>query len=284
MEGRHVNDDEIASYLFENQLSNSYENIEVINMSVSGYSTLQSLLLYKNIGKHFKPDIVLLGFSLEGDLYKNSLELTNEFLGKPFEEAHIRPYLTKINNQWTQQRPDMDQVSAYLQAEAPRHWSEVAMLQTFSDIIQYFQRKRFISRMESNKEAPHSKCGDLPSYDLAWETTQEIIRRLKLETQETGTKLIVFSPPSPIKVSESLVHVESPPKSMTCTDRESLAKLKVTIQNTGIGFIDISDTFINSPSINFKAGPSIQWNREGHLRVADRLAESPVIHNALKGM
>lgn len=59
--------------------------VEVLNLAVSGYSTAQALLAWRNIGFRFEPDAVVLAFFLGNDLIENAKALDHE---------PLRPYLT----------------------------------------------------------------------------------------------------------------------------------------------------------------------------------------------
>ncbi|MEJ2151288.1 MAG: SGNH/GDSL hydrolase family protein [Chloroflexota bacterium] len=63
MEGDAVSDeDTFARQLETVARQDGLENVDVINMSVSGYGTLQSYLAYVEEGMSYSPDLVLLGF------------------------------------------------------------------------------------------------------------------------------------------------------------------------------------------------------------------------------
>lgn len=63
--------------------------IEVLNFAVSGYSTAQSLLAWRNMARAFSPDIVVLAFFIGNDLNENQRALDNE---------PLRPYFTADEN------------------------------------------------------------------------------------------------------------------------------------------------------------------------------------------
>lgn len=66
------------------------KGLEIINLGVGGYGTLQEYLVYHKVGAKYKPDIVLLGFYLSNDLTNNSATL--EKLNRN-EKARRRPFL-----------------------------------------------------------------------------------------------------------------------------------------------------------------------------------------------
>lgn len=49
--------------------------IEVLNFGVSGYGTAQELLTWRHHAKHYRPDVVILGFYTGNDVFNNSRRL-----------------------------------------------------------------------------------------------------------------------------------------------------------------------------------------------------------------
>ena len=84
-------------------------NLEVINMGVGGYGTLQEYLVYHNIGKNYKPDIVLLGFYLSNDVTNNSMTLDTMVKNYTFK-TRTRPYLDPSANTWLVTQVDYERV------------------------------------------------------------------------------------------------------------------------------------------------------------------------------
>lgn len=66
-----------------------FPDIEVLNFAVSGYSTAQSLLAWRNMARAFSPDIVVLAFFIGNDLNENQRVLDNE---------PLRPYFIADEN------------------------------------------------------------------------------------------------------------------------------------------------------------------------------------------
>src|SRR5215204_5017934 len=67
-------------------------NVEVINMGVSGYGTLQEYLVFQDIGHLYNPDLVLVGFYDGNDVINNSLELSS-ILTEEGQVTNARPFL-----------------------------------------------------------------------------------------------------------------------------------------------------------------------------------------------
>jgi hypothetical protein len=57
-----VGDDETFSALLEKRLANRGQDVEVINMGVSGFGTAQELLQFRHVARDYNPDLVILGY------------------------------------------------------------------------------------------------------------------------------------------------------------------------------------------------------------------------------
>lgn len=90
--GDGVNDDETYSYYLQQMLPGT----EVINMGVHGYGHDQMLILFKEVGVRYKPDIVILGF-LAMDMHRNLLQFRD--YAKPrfiLEEGNLKLINTPV--------------------------------------------------------------------------------------------------------------------------------------------------------------------------------------------
>ncbi|HOW59447.1 MAG TPA: SGNH/GDSL hydrolase family protein [Candidatus Omnitrophota bacterium] len=65
-----------GQFVLEDLLNQKYE---VLNFGVRGYSTAQTYILFKNVGVHFSPDIVIYNFC-SNDIYDNA----HPVLGRPY--------------------------------------------------------------------------------------------------------------------------------------------------------------------------------------------------------
>lgn len=70
--------------------------VEVINMGVGGYGTIQELLVLKEEGLKYQPDLVILAFLPTNDIRNNSLELERALWQSAKDKVFGRPY-ARIN-------------------------------------------------------------------------------------------------------------------------------------------------------------------------------------------
>ena len=82
--GDEVSDDETYSYY----LQKMFADAEIINMGVHGFGHDQMLILLKEEGIRYKPDIIILGFIYE-DMYRNGLNF-RDYAKPKFELEHDR--------------------------------------------------------------------------------------------------------------------------------------------------------------------------------------------------
>ena len=81
-------------HLFATHLENALSEhpVEIINLSVGGYGTLQEYLYLREEGLKYQPDLILLAFPPGNDLWDNSIELQMLYLMRFEGKAKMRPY------------------------------------------------------------------------------------------------------------------------------------------------------------------------------------------------
>jgi hypothetical protein len=92
MEAYSVRFAEALSARLEKLLSAANRLVEVVNLGVGGYGTLQQYLVFNTVGRAYQPDIVVLAMYLANDLKDNSYEISAKSEGKSFKKT-ARPYL-----------------------------------------------------------------------------------------------------------------------------------------------------------------------------------------------
>jgi len=92
MEANSVNLDDTFHSQVEAFARAAGNNVEVINMGVAGYGTLQEYLVFQDIGHLYNPDLVLVGFFDGNDVSNNSLQLA-AMLAEEGQVTNARPFL-----------------------------------------------------------------------------------------------------------------------------------------------------------------------------------------------
>lgn len=92
------------------------KNVEVVNLGVSGYGTIQEYLYLVEEGLRYEPDLILLGFYAMNDVEDNSRELSFLTFGRDSIQFFGRPYVTDsgLIGPDNSLFPDFKAVSAYL--------------------------------------------------------------------------------------------------------------------------------------------------------------------------
>ena len=164
--------------------------VEVMSFAVSGYSTAQSLLAWREIASNFVPDVVVLAFFIGNDLNENHPALNEE---------PLRPYL----------RPDPDPGAeglvldtsfrdspAYGAARAPlgrfQQW-----LREHSRIVQLLLQARDAMRIRSLGQNVSRAAPDLD------DASAEGRRESPPLPQEPGVDNAVFAPPTTVAWRET---------------------------------------------------------------------------------
>ena len=263
--------------------------MEVVNLSVAGYGTLQEYLVYQEIGQAYAPDIILLGFYIANDVANNSAEL----------ESLVNPHSLK-----TDSRP-------FLDPDDPKHWNikqvdfEGARRRYDTSkarrgtILEYFEdqwvlgqlavkaTKRIpgiISRMLSGSPSSRflglhgaSYCNEPVAYTRAWKTTSRILARLQQETRAVGSTLVVFSVPSLQDLNgpyREKVEAKAPHPNTLCFDQApGYRKLANILDEHDIEFVDLLPEFrkVSNEGIDLFWKSDRHWNLAGHELAAQRV-------------
>ena len=278
-------------------------NMEVINLGVGGYGTLQEYLVFREIGKHYKPDIVLLGFYLGNDLRNNSLSLES-IVSTNSMKAKSRPFLDSSNEAtWKITQVDYDGARRrYLAAKANKDKeSFIQKLENQSALMQATLRavnrtKTMIKKTghaPSNRNASEAEkkkarrlavygpnyCQEHPEFTKAWVTTKRILNQLKNEVSSIEGELFVFTVPARREVVEKKIRNFQDRELICWKDAPSYDRLRGMLKELDIGYIDLLPSFrkiINDEKQNIFRRSDGHWNEKGH-DIAAR-----IVYSALK--
>jgi hypothetical protein len=99
MEAYSVDFDDSIHAQLERQADMTGRDLEVINLGVGGFGTLQSYLVYGEEGQNYSPDLVLLGFTADNDVANNTLELERRRISGGMK-LDSRPFLDGDSTEW----------------------------------------------------------------------------------------------------------------------------------------------------------------------------------------
>jgi lysophospholipase L1-like esterase len=283
----------------ESRLRGSLPALEVINLGVSGYGTLQALLAYEMEGRRYAPDLVLLGFYLSNDLRDNSLEI--ETLRKPgSRKARDRPFLLPGSDGSSDGSSDGDWELTIVESEHARERYEAALARRRSwwwrigDVSRIWRltvAQWTDSALRALEEEPEPEgtltrperralelgvfaCEPHPAYERASQITRRILLRLDQQVRADGARLVVFTVPSEVEASPAprgLHDLELPCRE----DPPAYAPLRDFLAQHDIPLIDLLPHFqrrMREPGAGIFASDA-HWNATGHALAADRVAQ-----------
>lgn len=197
--------------------------VEVINLGVPAYGTIQEFLYFRELGQQFEPDLVLLAFYAHNDLRDNSLLLNTHAWGEERPLTWGRPYA-----EWDAERQAL--AFQYPDPEAMRishaNYRYQLMLEDMETpvfartaagaLLRHVIAQRRLLREEGGAVDPLGALGpyidvrEMPPgarapWERAWTVTTETVRLLDEAARERGAALGVFLIPPRLRV-ESAFH------------------------------------------------------------------------------
>ncbi len=277
--------------------------VEVLNLGVGGYGTLQEYLLLREEGWRYEPDLVLLAFFPGNDLEDNSLEL-ERLWGRRGLKARARPFLEPgADDEWQLTQVDYEASLARYEKKLakrrrPKRWlAERSAL--FRSLLAAADRVE--DAIEDRREAPQAeedaedettarnrrfllladyRCREAPEFARAWEITGRVLSRMKREADEAQVPLVVFSVPAKQEVDpatrRALEAEAEDPETLCLEEPPALQRLARELRDREIGFIDLLPAFrraqARSTELFGVADP--HWSTQGHELAASVVIEA----------
>jgi hypothetical protein len=166
---------------------------EVLSFGVSGYSTAQSLLVWREFARRFTPDVVLLCFYVGNDPMDNDRRLSD----------YLRPYFrldasgALVQEPWSGERASLN---AWL--------SEHSRLYEWEKQVTRQVRDRFRHASSSTAVGTPPHAADLydreppPLMTEAWTITAALLATLAREVQASGARFLLVTIPELAQVSD----------------------------------------------------------------------------------
>ncbi len=281
-------------------------DVEVLNLGVSGYGTIQEYLYLIEEGLRYEPDLVLLGFYAVNDVDNNSAELSRLIFGPDSVQAFGRPYALNAGTADPDNinLPDMERVAAALANQA-RRVSESAPSNWLDASVAYRTVRRIIAqrrppgaaqgyllmpRMDPNlvvgsmlleyidsEQADGPRAADYARmWNEAWETTQAHLAAIDRAARDAGARFAVFSVPGIMQVEREFQRQafrQWPGAKIDVNKPQRILESFCTAQ--GIPYFDLVPEFAGHASD--AEGPLFvidwHWSARGHALAADVLAE-----------
>ncbi|MFI5350664.1 MAG: SGNH/GDSL hydrolase family protein [Elusimicrobiota bacterium] len=268
-EGWGVDDGRNFTSILENEHFGG--KIEVLNFGTSGvFGTTQEWLLYKQLARRFKPDLVVVAF-LNNDVSDNSWPVW-----KTRDPCRRRPYLIKNEGGGF----DLFYPPACIAGRASPFLEDgtESFLESHSFLARLIGET--LHRSRSVEPADFSGIfGDRPTdaWRKDWETTLQAFLRLKAEVAADGSKLMIVN-----LVDAAQMDPESAPYPERGKDMDVLAvnkRLETFAKTNGIEYFSLYPYFkdyrdrrrLKSPYFSLSCDD--HWSELGHRTAAAALAE-----------
>lgn len=257
-----VNLDQAFTYLLEEKLKAKYDSVEVLNFGVSGYSPIQELLLFRQEGVRYKPDLVIWAVFLDNDISGCHPNLTVSEWGSPFllETKDFQLDFSRAE----QSVKEFQQQPGYW---FRRHSRIYRFLSAWRwRLMNYFRVSPVVSQAQVPKRfLLYEKSGSpSPEWDEAWNCFERTVTQFVEEVHRHHAHLLILSVPSAYEVNakaweDNLVAI--PQMSQHEWDLSGpQQRLKAIAAKQGVEVIEPHDVFRK-----LKDGLPIYWGNAGHL-------------------
>jgi hypothetical protein len=275
----------------ERLISTAERRVEVINLGVGGYSTLQEYLVFDTVGRQYRPDVVVLAMYLNNDLAENTREL-QVLQGKDRGKIDSRPFLDpQVEAGW--RITDVDFRSAQKRYEENRRrWSErQSRLVRNSALLQLanflWGRLKALGADEPMLAPRVGRdlssfvehyCDEPPEVVRAWKVTKRILARLNQEVRATGARLLAMSVPAIHEVDEDVmtrVLSQFSPNRLCLEQAIGYRRLAELLGELDIDYLDLMPAFRyarRQSGVELFRRSDLHWNPQGHSLAARELA------------
>jgi len=237
-----VEENQTFPHLLEQELPG---DTEVINLGVSGYSTDQELLVYRNIGRKYQPNLVVLVVATN-DVAMNVLPVAYLIYGKPvFRLENEQLHLT---NQPVRQTPWVERIIVGLAAQSYL-LNQLNRVREEWNVSNALAREAKVSEGEVTVVTPERK---FPQTEAEL-VTVELIAQIGREVEADGAKFLV--------VLVDGIYAGQ--------------KFSSSLRSMGIQVVALDDVMAGRDEI-LHLPDNLHWNPAGHRLVLTALKE-PVI-------
>ncbi|MDQ2693571.1 MAG: hypothetical protein M3Y68_16155 [Chloroflexota bacterium] len=269
--------------------------VEVINLGVSGYGTLQEYLAFQHMGQLYEPDLVILGFFDGNDVINNSRELAS-ILTEPGQVTNARPFLDLNEaSRWVITPVDFEAAQrsytenkAALEARRNKLTEKLALLRLFTSGMARIPILDELGSQEGQSTPVDRNqyemalmgvnyCVEPAEFTRAWKATERIFARFNEEIKAHGAKLVIFTVPAVEEVSPEYMEAVKDdvafPEKLCLEKAPGHVRLSHILMKLDIDQIPLlSDfrTMMRENGINLYQ-TDLHWNPEGHALAAERV-------------
>ncbi|MFO0949034.1 MAG: SGNH/GDSL hydrolase family protein [Planctomycetota bacterium] len=253
-----VNLDKTFCYLLEERLSRPDAKVEVLNFGVIGYSPIQELLLFREEGPRYKPDLVILALFVDNDVSGCRGDLA---------VVDGAPLVSMAGNELR-----FDYSACYREYDSYMR-EPVHLLRAHSRLYHVLNDFRIAMK---NRRALGQDANSIPKrfmlyhdplppvWEDAWKLFERVLLEFKLEAEKQGVPLVVVSVPAAQVVSaESWQDILKTYPKMAGENWRLLEpedRLLSIIERQGIVFFRPLETFQKASS-----GSPLFFGNAGHM-------------------
>ena len=259
-----------VSEVLQNELG---PRADVVNLGVSGYSTDQELLMLESEGWKYRPDLVVL-FFYYNDIWMNGQRLLARATYKPVFQLDAAGNLVLTGVPVPKPEPSLDErFKLYaLIRDAIKSSPKLYRFATLGHGVAPVTLPMPAGAGGSADQFRVYQKADTPELRKVWDITQALLRRMNQETQERGSRFLVFYVPTPVELS---------PQEWSASNIPPSYGPDVVVQHV-MQICAAGKIALLEPSARFrearKNGPlsyahDIHWTPAGHRLAADLVAE-----------
>ena len=266
VEGAFVDDDATLPRLLEREALGGVA--EVLNFGTSGcFGTTQEWLLYEHLARDFQPDLVVVAFFNENDLFDVSWRYWSE------RPPRRRPYLVPgEGGRFELFYPEVEPVARPLGARVENH------LMRYSHLARLVQevglRLKYAGRPPKALEVYADPPGPLVAE--AWRVVAEALRRLQAATARDGAELVVVQLVDPAQIDPAQAA-----RIASYEGHDALApnrRLRAIAAELDLRYLSLHDAFVSRRDAlgleppYFSAACDGHYQRSGNLLAAETIA------------
>ena len=297
-EGYNVEYEELFSTLLQNSIGEVSKNFEILNCGVSGYSTDQELLFFKQEGYKYHPDLTFLVLCYN-DVEGNSYNLAPGGFNKPFFEWSgdsllLKNVPTPPKQNWGY-KEEINHYETVLYNSRSGLFLRLKVWLSFnSKFYKLIADNETIHELIVKLGIGHDDFDELPVYaseydEELWDLTEKLILLLKQELNKNGSQLVIVFVPTRVEYDR---HFREKFLEKTKIDFKKHDIFNVNsfltelCLNNDIDFIDPTSRFIEvSDSISpekIYLMKDAHWNARGHKLVGELLYDYLEVNNYLE--
>jgi lysophospholipase L1-like esterase len=269
--------------LLEAQLGGGRAPVEVLNLGVSSTGTGQQLLVFRDHGRRYAPDLVVLAFFTGNDFRNSSRVLDGDPVltypvigpdGRIARDAEGQPRFTAVRSTGALRQFLREHLASY-RFFAPRVRS-IGPLTAWLPWL--FTTGSATATVDGGPDESRDGPGPSKAWRQAVDVTLELLGDLQREVERAGARFFVVVIPAPWEVSAG------PPPGLTASvpgwdlDRPERAVLE-TLARRGVPAVSVRERLRTET----ERGHAVFFAQDGHLNADGHRAVAEVLSAALRG-